>query len=200
MLRRLACSITERSTRRHHARRQRRCFRLGGAPARATIAPSLRRRSAAGRSLPISVMAVIAVAATLAGCSPRTSPQDASRATPKAAIASTRAPPVRRPRIGIASWYRRGPHLHRTCSGAPLRNDQLTAASPSLPTGTRARVSLLHGHRSVIVEVTDCMPASDHRIIDLSVAAARRLRIIRRGIAEVRVTPISPQPIELSSR
>ncbi|MGH7049204.1 MAG: septal ring lytic transglycosylase RlpA family protein [Acetobacteraceae bacterium] len=92
--------------------------------------------------------------------------------------------------VGYASWYRRGPNLERTCTGKPMSDDGLSAASPVLPVGTRVRVALLQGDRSVIVVVDDCMPRG-RRVIDLSVAAARELGLLRRGVALVRVTPVA---------
>lgn len=71
-------------------------------------------------------------------------------------------------------------------------NDALLAASPTLQVGTEARVTVLQDGRSVIVRIDDCMPPG-HRIIDLSVEAARELGILRRGIAKVRVTPVAWQ-------
>lgn len=173
-------------------------------PARPALANWL-RSARSGRAV------IVTLAAALAGCSSGMGPHRGSlaaaaplttqsRAAPRAKVASPPDQPAGRPMVGVASWYERGPHLHRTCSGEPLQNDRLTAASPSLPVGTRARVSLVHGKRSVVVKVNDCMPKRDHRILDLSVAAARRLRIIRQGVAEVRVTPITSHPEQLSSR
>lgn len=94
--------------------------------------------------------------------------------------------------IGLASWYRRGPLLQRTCTGEPLLDGGLSAASPVLPMGTVVRVALLHEDRSVIVRIDDCMPRG-HRIIDLSVEAARELGLLERGVALVRVTPVAWQ-------
>ncbi|MGH7072326.1 MAG: septal ring lytic transglycosylase RlpA family protein [Acetobacteraceae bacterium] len=92
--------------------------------------------------------------------------------------------------VGIASWYRRGPHLIRTCAGKLLSDDELVAASPTLPVGMEVRVTLLDAGRSVIVRVDDCMPRG-HRVIDLSVEAARQLGLLHRGVALVRVTPVA---------
>lgn len=58
--------------------------------------------------------------------------------------------------------------------------------------GTVVRVALLHEDRSVIVRIDDCMPRG-HRIIDLSVEAARELGLLERGVALVRVTPVAWQ-------
>jgi peptidoglycan lytic transglycosylase len=92
--------------------------------------------------------------------------------------------------VGFASWYRRGPYLERTCTGKPLSDNGLLAASPTLRVGTEVRVTLLHDDRSVIVRVDDYMPPG-HRVIDLSVEAARELGLLQRGVALVRVTPVA---------
>jgi rare lipoprotein A len=92
--------------------------------------------------------------------------------------------------VGMASWYRRGPRLVRTCTGEPLLNDRLSAASPVLPMGTRVRVTRLDGDRSVVVRVNDCMPRG-RRMIDLSEEAARELGLLQCGVALVRITPVA---------
>jgi rare lipoprotein A len=89
--------------------------------------------------------------------------------------------------VGVASWYRPGPGLHRTCSGEVFSSDTFTAASPFIPLGTQVRVSNIRNGRSVVVQVDDCMPRG-HRIIDLSEAAAEELRMINSGVAKVAVT------------
>jgi rare lipoprotein A len=63
----------------------------------------------------------------------------------------------------------------------------LTCAHPSASFGTRLRVTELAGGRSVVVTVTDRGPFARGRVIDLSLAAARALRIVSRGVARVRV-------------
>ena len=68
----------------------------------------------------------------------------------------------------------------------------MTAASPSIPVGTRVRVSLAddgQDDRSIIVRVNDCMPHG-HRILDLSEGAAAQLGLVNLGVAEVNVTPV----------
>ena len=94
--------------------------------------------------------------------------------------------------VGIASWYRRGPDLQRTCTGEPLLDNRLSAASPVLPMGTEVRVRFVNEDRSVVVRVNDCMPRG-RRVIDLSEAAARELGMLGRGTAMVRVTPVAWQ-------
>lgn len=91
---------------------------------------------------------------------------------------------------GTASWYSPGPGLHRTCSGQIFNGSGMTAASHTIPLGTKVRVALLDDKdRSIIVRVNDCMGRRG-RILDLSKAAARQLGIISSGVAEVSVTPL----------
>jgi rare lipoprotein A len=63
----------------------------------------------------------------------------------------------------------------------------LTCAHPSAPFGTRLRVTELDGGRSVVVVVTDRGPFARGRVVDLSLAAARRLGMVERGVVRVRV-------------
>jgi rare lipoprotein A len=65
----------------------------------------------------------------------------------------------------------------------------MTAASHSIPLGTRVRVTLPDESRSIIVLVNDCMPRG-HRILDLSEGAAEQLGLVNMGVAHVTVTPV----------
>jgi rare lipoprotein A len=66
-----------------------------------------------------------------------------------------------------------------------------TAAYRSLPFGTRGRVTDLATNRSVEFVITDRGPRVRDRVLDLSLAAARRLGITDRGVPQVRVEVIS---------
>jgi rare lipoprotein A len=89
---------------------------------------------------------------------------------------------------GKASYYGPAYNGHRSASGARFDQMALTAAHPWLPFGTKVRVLLAGSDRSVIVTITDRLYSS-HRVVDLSVAAARQLGIIRRGVAQVSLLP-----------
>ncbi|HYP62771.1 MAG TPA: septal ring lytic transglycosylase RlpA family protein [Acidocella sp.] len=91
--------------------------------------------------------------------------------------------------FGTASWYRPGPGLHRTCTGETFTRNGMTAASHSIPVGTRVRVALADDSRSIVVRVNDCMPRG-RRILDLSEGAAEQLGLVNMGIARVTVTPV----------
>jgi rare lipoprotein A (peptidoglycan hydrolase) len=88
---------------------------------------------------------------------------------------------------GTASYYGKAHQGRRTASGQRFDDTLLTAAHPWLPLGTKVRVTLLGTGRSVVVKINDRMPAR-RRMIDLSLAAARELGIVHRGIARVELT------------
>ena len=90
---------------------------------------------------------------------------------------------------GTASFYSPRWNGRRTSSGAIYNQRELTAAHPWLPFGTRVRVTLEETGRSVIVIITDRMP-SRRRILDLSIAAARELGMVSRGVAHVTLSPV----------
>jgi rare lipoprotein A len=85
---------------------------------------------------------------------------------------------------GKASFYsyRSG----KTASGSLFDRNLPTAAHRSLPFGTRVRVTDVATKRSVIVTITDRGPKAPGRVLDLSLDAARTLRITDRGVVRVR--------------
>ena len=83
---------------------------------------------------------------------------------------------------GKASWY---DLPSRTASGEMMDATELTAAHPSLPFGTRIKVTNQKNGRSVVVRINDRGPFVHSRIIDLSKAAAQRLSFVSRGVASV---------------
>ena len=91
---------------------------------------------------------------------------------------------------GGASWYGPGFHGRLTANGETFNSNHLTAAHRTLPFGTKLRVTNLDNGRSVVVRVNDRGPFIKGRIIDLSAAAARRIRMIDSGVASVTVEVI----------
>ena len=88
---------------------------------------------------------------------------------------------------GLASWYGPGLYGRRTASGTVHTGAALTAAHRSLPFGTRVRVTNLRNGRTVVVVVDDRGPFVRGRVVDLSLAAARRLGMVRDGVVPVRL-------------
>ena len=89
--------------------------------------------------------------------------------------------------MGRASFYGPGFAGRKTASGAIFRPEELTAAHRSLPLGTRVRVTNLSNGQSVLVTINDRGPYIRGRHIDLSVAAARLLGMLNRGVAQVAI-------------
>jgi rare lipoprotein A len=93
---------------------------------------------------------------------------------------------------GMASWYGKKFNGQRTSSGEIYDMYAMTAAHPTLPLPSYARVTNLANHKSVIVRINDRGPFMKDRIIDLSYTAAYKLGIIGDGSDEVEVDSIDP--------
>lgn len=93
---------------------------------------------------------------------------------------------------GIASWYGTKFHGRRTSSGETYDMYAMSAAHKTLPLPTYARVTNKRNGRSIIVRINDRGPFHKNRIIDLSYAAATKLRIVTRGTGLVEVRAIDP--------
>lgn len=102
---------------------------------------------------------------------------------------------------GRASWY--GPPYHnRVGSNGEVYNmHAMTAAHRTLPLGAIVRVTNLKTGHSALVRITDRGPFIPGRILDLSLAAARKLDIYLPGVAEVRVEVMqTPLPLETGGK
>ena len=97
---------------------------------------------------------------------------------------------------GVASWYGKRFHGQKTSSGELYDMYAMTAAHPTLPIPSYARVTNLANGRSVVVRVNDRGPFHSSRVIDLSYAAAYRLGYIQAGSARVEVQAIVPGTAE----
>ena len=95
---------------------------------------------------------------------------------------------------GLASWYGRKFHGRRTASGEPYDMYAMTAAHPTLPIPSYARVRNPANGREVVVRINDRGPFHAGRIIDLSYTAALRLDLLRH-VAPVEVERITPDEI-----
>ena len=96
---------------------------------------------------------------------------------------------------GVGSWYGRKFHGQKTASGEIYDMFKMTAAHPTLPLPSYARVTNLRNGRQVIVRVNDRGPFRSARIIDLSYTAALKLDIVRGGSAELEVERLLPDEI-----
>jgi rare lipoprotein A len=92
---------------------------------------------------------------------------------------------------GIASWYGKKFHGQRTSIGEIYDMYGMTAAHPTLPIPSYARVTNPANGKSVIVRINDRGPFLHSRIMDLSYVAAYKLGYINTGSAEVEVESIA---------
>jgi rare lipoprotein A len=104
----------------------------------------------------------------------------------KPSSASTAEWTVRKVLKGEASWYGPGFNGNLTASGEVFNQNALTAAHPSLPFGTRIRVTNQNNGKSVMVRVNDRGPYAGGRIIDLSAGAAGVIGLDISGVADVK--------------
>jgi rare lipoprotein A len=85
---------------------------------------------------------------------------------------------------GVASFYTEG---ERTASGEKFDTHELTAAHPTLPFGTKLRVTNVATGRSVTVRVNDRGPYVPGRVVDVSYSAAQSLGMVGKGVANVKL-------------
>jgi rare lipoprotein A len=99
-------------------------------------------------------------------------------------------------RAGLASWY--GPNFHGrlTANGEIYDQYHLSAAHPTFPLPSYARVTNKKNGNSVVVRVNDRGPFAHGRIIDLSKQAAQLLDMKHEGVAAVRVQYMGRAPVE----
>jgi rare lipoprotein A len=88
---------------------------------------------------------------------------------------------------GLASWYGAPYHNRRGSNGEVYDMNAMTAAHRTLPLGCIVRVTNLKTGQSAIVRITDRGPFVEGRIIDLSLAAAKKIDVWRPGTAKVRL-------------
>jgi len=92
---------------------------------------------------------------------------------------------------GVASWYGKKFHGSKTANGEVYDMYAMTAAHPTLPLPSYARVTRPDTGATVVVRVNDRGPFHSSRVIDLSYAAAARLGLIGRGSGKVVVEAIT---------
>ena len=102
---------------------------------------------------------------------------------------------------GQASWYGPPYHNRRGSNGKVYNMHAMTAAHRTLPLGSIVRVTNLKTGHSALVRITDRGPFIPGRIIDLSLAAARKLDVYSPGIAQVKVEVMqTPSPLETGGK
>ncbi|QKC83966.1 septal ring lytic transglycosylase RlpA family protein [Mesorhizobium sp. NZP2077] len=99
-------------------------------------------------------------------------------------------------KVGLASWYGDAFHGRLTANGEVYDMSHLTAAHPTMPLPSYARVTNLETGSSVIVRVNDRGPYHENRIIDVSERAAQMLDYAKVGTAKVKVEYVGRAPLD----
>ena len=125
--------------------------------------------------------------------------------SPDVVVAPDRPDPVLRPESGSvvdgnASYYGDPYHGRLTANGETFDKNKLTAAHRTLPFDTWVRVENQTNGRSVDVRINDRGPFVAGRIIDLSEGAARRIDMLRAGVAAVKLTVVQESPNQSTAR
>src|SRR6478736_763704 len=159
--------------------------------------------------LPLLIVAVL-----LSGCGRRQSARAPLPPPPTLEVAPTPAPPSSAPaadsrptappvfvETGLASWYGPPYHNRRGSNGEIYNMNALTAAHRTLPLGSHVRVTNIKTGRSAVVRITDRGPFIPGRVIDLSLAAAKKVDVQHAGLAQVRLEVLkTPVPLNSGGR
>jgi rare lipoprotein A len=98
--------------------------------------------------------------------------------------------------IGVGSWYGKKFHGQRTSSGELYDMYKMTAAHPTLPIPSYARLSNMVSGATVIVRINDRGPFHPNRAIDVSYTAALKLGLLGKGSHELKIERILPEEVD----
>jgi len=119
----------------------------------------------------------------LSGCTTPIDNGEQSKATPPQGSVTK---PLHK-EVGEASWYGPGLQGKETANGETFDQKELTAAHPSLPMGTKAKVTNLENGKNVEVRINDRGPFVGDRVIDVSKAVAKKLDMQQDGTTQVKI-------------
>jgi rare lipoprotein A len=101
---------------------------------------------------------------------------------------------------GVASWYGVKFHGQKTSSGELYDMYKMTAAHPTLPIPSYARITSIESGKSVVVRINDRGPFHASRIVDVSYTAALKLGLLGKGSHQVEVERLFPNdPLQMAS-
>ena len=95
---------------------------------------------------------------------------------------------------GLAAYYSNRLNGRKTASGQIFDQNALTGAHPTLPFGTKVKVTNTKNGRSVVVRINDRGPTQPGRVIDLSRAAAAKLAMLQAGLVPVKLEVVAAAP------
>jgi rare lipoprotein A len=132
------------------------------------------------RILVSSAVALVLATSSLAHAQPASAPAASAAPAPAAAARGEASD-------GKVAYYGRKFAGRKTASGERFNPNALTMAHKTLPMGSLVRVTNAKSNKSVVVRVNDRGPTTPDRVGDLSQAAARKIGMLRSGVAEARL-------------
>jgi rare lipoprotein A len=142
----------------------------------------------------------VCLAVSSAACATRT------EAPPQRALGVTASPPAAIPQLPVkpsrtvtATYQGSDTAGSLTASGEPYNPDDLTAASRTLPMGSIVKVTNPATSRSVKVRINDRGPFVHGRSLDLSKGAAKKLGIVDKGVARLKITRVRSDAVSHES-
>jgi rare lipoprotein A len=161
-------------------------------------------RSQPGRTRTLRILLLLALSCCLSTALPAQTPAstDASQASGKASASASakgahhaRLDRSGKTRKGKASYYGQKFYTKKMADGTTMNPQSDSAASKTLPLGTKARVTNLENGKNEVVEIRDRGPYVKDRIVDVSPKTADKLGLKENGTAPVEVKPVEvPQP------
>lgn len=170
---------------------------------------------------PLAAIAILALLFLLTGCGGRKNAKAQVPPPPSIPTAEVPAPPGAPPaaeenpapisgppgtqpisvETGLASWYGAPYHNRRGSNGEVYNMNAMTAAHRTLPLGSIVRVTNVKTGHSALVRITDRGPFIPGRILDLSLAAAKKVDVWQAGVCQVRVEVLqTPPPLKAGGR
>jgi rare lipoprotein A len=95
---------------------------------------------------------------------------------------------------GTIAWYGRKFAGRKTASGEAFDPEALTMAHKTLPFGTKVKITNPKNNKTVIVRVNDRGPTQAGRVGDVSLAAARKLGMVKSGVIEAQLAVVGTAP------
>jgi len=124
---------------------------------------------------------------TMSACAPEKQDEQSKQMQPEKTSAINQ--PIHK-EVGSASWYGPGLNGQETANGETFDQSKLTAAHPSLPMGTKAKVTNLENGKKVDVKINDRGPFVGNRVIDVSEGAAKKLDMKEDGTTQVKIETV----------
>ena len=140
-------------------------------------------------------LGVAAASASLAQSPPTAAPAPAPAAAPAVSAPAAATPAKSADAMdGLAAVYSDKLNGRKTASGQVFHQSELTAAHPSLPFGTKVKVTNKNNNKSVEVRINDRGPTQAGRVIDLSSTAAAKIGMKKTGTAPVTLEVVGEAP------